>query len=487
MDLPYLNPFSSCRLRAYNRILSYHKECILAQFPCRRISCTQKLNNTARQNQNTGHINQDDDFIVEASPKRHNDTNTTSPSQVLPQSPLLAHPRDPRRKQPKRRAVKEDIDRLRRNPWAMALASPPRMCSVTNARLPRALLGDWGLIRRPNSANLWLMPVGLLDDELKMAAEKESKSDGQEDTEAHQEPKKQKPRPLEICKLRIADRLLLLKHCTAHFANSTKRYPLTRMIPFRWRPPHGLMTTRDMKNIVWREDMPSFALKHMRKMVMKELKKTCPKVNNSASRHCVWTTIELRENSPASLAYGLQKMKDLDNMECGGILIMGFVPLKQNIKDANVQESVKDTTIDDLPARGVSGSDIPSSSHRSVSQCSPKIGESRGTQGEVMGSAPPSSSIPTSSTSNSTAERSACSFSSVFPDFITLPQRGSKVPVFDLSALLTDSEREELRKHHPRFREAALFFLPRGTITTGAMLALWKLKGFVMYDEELLI
>jgi len=235
------------------------------------------------------------------------------------------------------------------------------------------------------------------------------------------------------------------------------------------------MTTRDMKNIVWREDMPSFVLKHMRKVVVKELKKTCPKVKNSDSRHCVWTTIELRENSPASLAYGLQNMKDLDTMECGGILIMGFVPLKQNIY-TNVQGSAKDITVDDLPAKGVSGPDIPSSPHPSAGQCSPEIG-----QGESMGYASPSSS--NSSTSISAAERS---FFSAFPHFITLPQRGSKVPVFDLSVLLTVSEREELRKHHPRFREAALFFLPSGTITTGAMLALWKLKGFFMHDEELL-
>ncbi|KAN0073993.1 hypothetical protein V8E54_007930 [Elaphomyces granulatus] len=363
----------------------------------------------------------------------------------------------------------------------MALASPPRMCSMTTARLPRALLGDWGLIRRPNSSSLWLMPVGLLNDELKMAAEEESKSGGQEGTEGHQESKKQKPHPLEICKLRIIDRLFLLKHCTARFVNTTKRYPLTRMIPFRWRPPHGPMTTHEMKNIVWREDMPSFVLKHMRKAVVKELKETCLKVKNSDARHCVWTAVELRENSPASLAYGLQNMKDLDNMECGGILIMGSTPLKQNIEDANAQESVKDTTADDLPARGVSGPDIPSGSRLSVDQCSPEIGESRGTQSKSMGSA-----FPSSSPSNSAAERPSSSISSIFPHFTTLPQRGSKVPVFDLSVLLTDSEREELRKHHPRFCEAALFFLPKGAITTGAMLALWRLKGFFMYDEELL-
>ncbi|OKL58199.1 hypothetical protein UA08_06767 [Talaromyces atroroseus] len=73
-------------------------------------------------------------------------------------------------------------------------------------------------------------------------------------------------------------------------------------------------------------------------------------------------------------------------------------------------------------------------------------------------------------------------FVSSFPDYVTLPQTRSAVPVYDLSTLLSASVRDALRQCIPRFNEKALFFRPDGPKSVDAMLAMWELKGFVMHD-----
>lgn len=70
------------------------------------------------------------------------------------------------------------------------------------------------------------------------------------------------------------------------------------------------------------------------------------------------------------------------------------------------------------------------------------------------------------------------------PDYLTLPQTQSSVPVFDLRSLLSPSHRQELRESIPRFREKALFFRADGLKSVKAMLALWELKGYVMHDTD---
>jgi hypothetical protein len=75
---------------------------------------------------------------------------------------------------------------------------------------------------------------------------------------------------------------------------------------------------------------------------------------------------------------------------------------------------------------------------------------------------------------------------SQFPDYITVPQTKSAVPVFDLSTLLTSSDREALRAYIPQFSEKALFFFPDGPKSVDAMLAMWELKGMFMHDTDFL-
>lgn len=71
-----------------------------------------------------------------------------------------------------------------------------------------------------------------------------------------------------------------------------------------------------------------------------------------------------------------------------------------------------------------------------------------------------------------------------FPDYVTLPQVQSKVPVFDLSILLSESDMEALGAYDQHFQSTALFLRPDDMTSVDAVLALWKLKGFIRHDAE---
>ncbi|RAL02930.1 uncharacterized protein BO80DRAFT_423387 [Aspergillus ibericus CBS 121593] len=58
-------------------------------------------------------------------------------------------------------------------------------------------------------------------------------------------------------------------------------------------------------------------------------------------------------------------------------------------------------------------------------------------------------------------------------------------PVFDLTVMLSEAELQELREYHPRFENTALLFRPDNQATVDAMLALWKLRGFIRDDPVL--
>lgn len=75
-------------------------------------------------------------------------------------------------------------------------------------------------------------------------------------------------------------------------------------------------------------------------------------------------------------------------------------------------------------------------------------------------------------------------FTSTFPDYITIPQTGTMAPVYDLSVVLSRSDLEALRQSNPRFNQRAVFLRPDGPKSTEAMLALWRLKGYIMHDVD---
>ncbi|KAE8134216.1 hypothetical protein BDV38DRAFT_165577 [Aspergillus pseudotamarii] len=349
-------------------------------------------------------------------PGQHDDVESTATeaeeprlSQTLPQSPLMktVHP-NLEKKHKKRAAKPEDLEDLRRNPWAMALASPPRMCSVTGTRIPRALLSDWGMLKRPGSDGLWFMPVGLLKDEVAAAA-----------TKNKSRPVSYLDKSIRHLVIRFVDRLPLLKKLNSVLASHVygTRSPVVRLFPYRWKHPHGPVTVREEKQIIWREDMPDFVLSRMRVDVVKQLKQACNKYKRLDATNRVWTAIDLHEYSEAAIMEELKRVKPFTRMECGAVLVMGTL--------INSQTGVIESVPQDKATSNVVGT---------------------------------------------------------LPEYLMLPHLPSKVPVFELGQLFSKKELEEIWGYDSRFQSPALYFRPNDKITVDAMLALWKLKGFLRHD-----
>ncbi|KAL4897687.1 hypothetical protein BDV59DRAFT_168290 [Aspergillus ambiguus] len=334
------------------------------------------------------------------------ETQPPKPSQLLPQSPLLTCPHPGHaKKRKKRTATHEDLDDLRRNPWAMALASPPRMCALTGTRLPRAFLGDWGMVRRPGSKEgLWFMPVGVMRDELELPSPHKPRW---EKDVARSERGMYKNKSFHYLVLRIVDRLPLLRVLTAALtghAPGRKVSPIVRVLPFRWKHPHGPITAHEERQIIWREDMPDFVLAQTRASIVKQIKRASDRYKRTNVANGVWKTVEMDAVSEHHLHEALTRLEAFARMETGGVLVLG--------------------------------------SSQTTSAVEPNAGND-------------------------------------LPEFIELAQTKSKVPVFDLRRLLSAADVDEIRNYHPRFQSPALFFRPDESMTIGAMLALWKLKGLL--------
>ncbi|KKK12095.1 hypothetical protein P175DRAFT_0512272 [Aspergillus ochraceoroseus IBT 24754] len=341
-----------------------------------------------------------------------NEATSIPPSQLLPQSPLITHPYHAReiRHRKKRPATTEDLSDLRRNPWAMALASPVRLCTVTAARMPKALLTDWGMVEQtitsPSDPNfrdrkLWLLPVSLIQDELAPPSTDTQSADGT----------RKVSRP--YLKMRMIDRMPILKTLTywLHRTRERRKSPVTRLIPFRWKYPQGPVTGREETRLAWRGDMPDFVLKMMRRDVLKQLKRVSDQFKRQDVANGVWRSIDVQNGySETSLLGALEAMDPFERMGSGVVLVLG---------EGNVHAPQADAEVE-------VGDDTPS-----------------------------------------------------LPDFVTLPLVKTKVPVLDLTQLLGPEELEDIRSYHSRFQKFAVFLRPTDQLTVDAVLALWKLKGYV--------
>ncbi|KAL4882739.1 hypothetical protein BJY04DRAFT_216838 [Aspergillus karnatakaensis] len=366
--------------------------------------------------------------------KRNNTENndtakpSKSPSQLLPQSPLLRYPYPFRKVRHRRKArpTYEDKLALDNNPWAVALASSIRQCNVTGARVPKHLLTEWGLIEQPittpeptqdsepesNSAQtpnttapkkptrkqqpsspaskLWLLPISLLSHALERLTHKSTSN-------------RKAPPPL---KIRMVERSHILESLSNAVINSrqNKHTPIWQLVPHRWKYPKGpLFQQRDELRITWRTDMPEFVLRMMRQEAVERLKGTAKRYNTI--NEGVWREIDLTDScSKESMLRGISKMEISNGMERGVGLYMGN----------GVARSVPDD------------------------------------------GATPLSSLATLPGTDTT-----------------------KVPVFDLTRLFSQVELDQLRDHSDLFKKPALFLTPPTHIPTLTILALWKLEGYM--------
>ncbi|KAK2801365.1 hypothetical protein FQN50_007750 [Emmonsiellopsis sp. PD_5] len=331
-------------------------------------------------------------------------------SDSLPKSPIVSR-LEQRSLRKKARGTKDELERLKHNPWAQALASPIRMCSATGARIPRLLLHQWGLVQHPTTGALWLMPVNLVQQELQKAAAKiipPTKDDGDDALPI--------PARSSFPGLCIANSIGLLERM-----NAVKQKLLTaRLIPAEWKAPAGPIPQKAA--LVWRQDMPGFVLRHMRDMAVAEVKKI-KELEPAGRAEGDWTVLEMESVNGNALRESLAAVKDLENANCGVVIVL------RRDEPTSAPETDPETT---------------ESSNR-----------------------PPAES---SSQSPSHLPQ--------LPEYLDLPQ-GSKVPVYDLTRLLTREQIEALREHGEIFNKPALFCRPGTRAPNPLIFTLFNLHSFM--------
>ena len=77
----------------------------------------------------------------------------------LPQSPIFKKALG--RKEPAKRQPLPEERVLENDPWAAILAAPVRICNATRVRLPIPLLSNWGLVKLPESGDVYVLPDSL--------------------------------------------------------------------------------------------------------------------------------------------------------------------------------------------------------------------------------------------------------------------------------------------------------------------------------------
>ncbi|KAF3390229.1 hypothetical protein F1880_009272 [Penicillium rolfsii] len=260
------------------------------------------------------------------------ETTTLPLSKRLPQSPLLTSPQSSPIKNRKRPPNSDDVFELKKNPWAVALASPVRMCSVTGARIPRDLLGEWGLVRRPDTENSYLLPVDLIKDTLKLRKQPDSSVPEKApyldpatlDADTPLTAKAiRNEKPGQQLLLRMLNSISLLKGLARPLSkNGGKRPAISRILPFRWKHPLGPITTRVEKNVLWRPDMADYVLQQRRSDVVKKLEKARWRYARLDIPGGVWSVLDIQGYSNAALVDALKSIGASDRMASGAVLLL---------------------------------------------------------------------------------------------------------------------------------------------------------------------
>ncbi|KAI4167825.1 MAG: hypothetical protein LQ343_006897 [Gyalolechia ehrenbergii] len=238
--------------------------------------------------QPAGGVGQEEPSSNEASPKNskgkkglvfEHEALKESPSSLqLPLSPLM----DPtlqgarnryRVRKPEPSGEPSDFQkRLSKNPYAQALATPVRSCSVTNVRLPSYFLLDFGLTPHPRTGKPWQIPIFALDPNVSVPNEasrsvqvsEQSSDASSEDDAATDSAAPSTKRPARA----VAGSHVVSQRAAMKFMSDVKRKSYLQMVPHRWK----LDTRFKTDDLVWREDMDVFVLDLMRKKAVRLLK-----------------------------------------------------------------------------------------------------------------------------------------------------------------------------------------------------------------------
>lgn len=156
--------------------------------------------------------------------------------------------------------------KLQKNPYAIALATPPRLCVLTGLRLPSYFHIPFGVATHPQTGAPWHLP--------KLPTH--AVSDPGDDEMPSLKPEESDPLPLEpdgaSATLESSIRTLSSTHflacgqVLAHVSGLTSpKYK--RLMPYRWRQDPSVK----IPDIVWREDMDVFVLDILRRNLLQNL------------------------------------------------------------------------------------------------------------------------------------------------------------------------------------------------------------------------
>lgn len=191
-------------------------------------------------------------------------------------------------------------------------------------------MGEYGLVKRPDTNNNYLLPVDLLRDSIqRRLAESEgdsltSESGASPDVNLSPGGNVSPSLSLHMVTLRP-----LMQAVTPQLASRAGKRPgVSKLIPYRWKFPVGPLNSNDLRACVWRTDMPDYLLRQMRKKVFKRI------LNFGATlemdRDIVWKSLHIDECSNSALKAALGRMGPLENESCGAILFFGPKPGYEN-------------------------------------------------------------------------------------------------------------------------------------------------------------
>ncbi|KAL8829689.1 MAG: hypothetical protein Q9191_001870 [Dirinaria sp. TL-2023a] len=206
---------------------------------------------------------------------------SSSPELDLPISPLIdpkliaARERHRTPKPAPGENVSEFSQKLRNNPYALAMATPVRTCSLTGFRLPAYFHLRFGLQTHPVTGAPWHLPRMAANKVLKPSKKRQALEDKNpppttsadheepSDPQTHRQPAVSGPKSVRT----LSGSYLPARATALRYVSKLKRKYYIRIIPNLWKEG----TTIKTDNIVWREDMESYVLALMRTEVIHHL------------------------------------------------------------------------------------------------------------------------------------------------------------------------------------------------------------------------
>ncbi|KAL8873124.1 MAG: hypothetical protein Q9174_001354 [Haloplaca sp. 1 TL-2023] len=215
--------------------------------------------------------------------------------------------------------------KLRKNPYAQAIASPVRSCMLTEARIPAYFLIDFGLARHPKTGKPWQLPKLAIDRntispdaKYPDAKSPDAKSPDAKDAGANvhsnlpdvQETSEGSGAYSQPARA-VASEYILSQRPALSLVSQINERTFVRMTEARWKTDGRF----NCEEIVWRQDMESFVAGLMRKKCVSLLKYLSGQPAAYIAACDSYEGLQKKHQSGAALWLGKQYQHDLSAAE----------------------------------------------------------------------------------------------------------------------------------------------------------------------------